>query len=156
MDVRTKLTALAFAGALALTACGGGSGSTTTSAAVKTTAASTSSATSSATPPVSGTASGAGLPGNVEGCLEAASVGLSMAGVGLDGLTGKFDQAAFDKAFPAGTADKLPQDLKDLYTAAEDAAKDIIGKSGTEAMNATTAYTDKLTAYSNALGKVCS
>ncbi|HNQ06743.1 MAG TPA: hypothetical protein PKH97_06100 [Tetrasphaera sp.] len=158
MYARTQLTALVFAAATALTACGGGGGSSTTSAAATTPPATTAAATTSAasSAPATDTASGAGLPGNLEGCMDAANVGLAMAGVGLEGLTGKFDQAAFDKAFPAGTIDKLPNDLKDLYTAAETAAKDIVGKSGTEAMNATTAYTDKLTAYSEALGKVCS
>lgn len=93
--------------------------------------------------------------GDPEKCLAAASAGLDMTSVGLDALTGDFDQAAFDKAFPASTLEKVPDELKDAYQAAMDAAKALVGKSAEEAMTLSNAYTDKMTDYANQLGKVC-
>ncbi|MBK6887289.1 MAG: hypothetical protein IPH03_13240 [Tetrasphaera sp.] len=96
------------------------------------------------------------MAGNLEACMEAATAGLDLAGVSLDALTGSFDEAAFAKAFPAGTVDKLPDALKNAYTAAMDAAKPLIGKSGTEVTDLAQKYTQVMTTYSEELTKVCS
>ncbi|MCI1262667.1 MAG: hypothetical protein LKG20_10405 [Tetrasphaera jenkinsii] len=153
------LTVIAAAG-LALTGCGGSSDSPSSSSAAATSnsapapaSSSTSAATSASS---SATESGGGSAmGDPEKCLAAASAGLDMTSVGLDALTGDFDQAAFDKAFPASTLEKVPDELKDAYQAAMDAAKALVGKSAEEAMTLSNAYTDKMTDYANQLGKVC-
>jgi hypothetical protein len=149
-----------IAAGLALTGCGGSSDSPSSSSAAATSnsapapaSSSTSAATSASS---SATESGGGSAmGDPEKCLAAASAGLDMTSVGLDALTGDFDQAAFDKAFPASTLEKVPDELKDAYQAAMDAAKALVGKSAEEAMTLSNAYTDKMTDYANQLGKVC-
>lgn len=153
------LTVIAAAG-LALTGCGGSSDSPSSSSAAATSnsaPAPASSSTSAATSASSSTteSGGGSAMGDPEKCLAAASAGLGMTSVGLDALTGDFDQAAFDKAFPASTLEKVPDELKDAYQAAMDAAKALVGKSAEEAMTLSNAYTDKMTDYANQLGKVC-
>ncbi len=153
------LTVIAAAG-LALTGCGGSSDSPSSSSAAATSnsaPAPASSSTSAATSASSSTteSGGGSAMGDPEKCLAAASAGLDMTSVGLDALTGDFDQAAFDKAFPASTLEKVPDELKDAYQAAMDAAKALVGKSAEEAMTLSNAYTDKMTDYANQLGKVC-
>ena len=153
------LTVIAAAG-LALTGCGGSSDSPSSSSAAapsNSAPAPASSSTSAATSASSSTteSGGGSAMGDPEKCLAAASAGLDMTSVGLDALTGDFDQAAFDKAFPASTLEKVPDELKDAYQAAMDAAKALVGKSAEEAMTLSNAYTDKMTDYANQLGKVC-
>lgn len=162
MTNRFRALAVMAAAGLALTGCGGSSDSPSSSSAAATSAsapASSSSAASSSTAAAtssSTTESGGGSAmGDPEKCLAAASAGLDMTSVGLDALTGDFDQAAFDKAFPASTLEKVPDELKDAYQAAMDAAKALVGKSAEEAMTLSNAYTDKMTDYANQLGKVC-
>ena len=148
------LTVIAAAG-LALTGCGGSSDSPSSSSAAATSnsaPAPASSSTSAATSASSSTteSGGGSAMGDPEKCLAAASAGLDMTSVGLDALTGDFD-----KAFPASTLEKVPDELKDAYQAAMDAAKALVGKSAEEAMTLSNAYTDKMTDYANQLGKVC-
>ena len=60
------------------------------------------------------------------------------------------------EAFPAGTVDKLPAELKDAYTATMNAARGLIGKSGSTAADLSQKYTDVMMTYSEKLQKVCS
>ncbi len=149
MTTRFRLVAVVAAGGLLLTGCGGDKSATSSSTANAATSSTMTSSTDT-------TSASGGLTGNLQACMDAATAGLDLAGVSLDSLTGKFDQAAFDKAFPAGTVDKLPAELKDAYTATMNAAKELIGKSGTSAADLSQKYTEVMTTYSNELAKVCS
>ncbi|MEI2775715.1 MAG: hypothetical protein V9G19_07015 [Tetrasphaera sp.] len=155
MRYRTAaLTAAASAGLL-VAGCGGGDSDPTTTSPSTSAAAPSSSTPSAASETSSSSSSGGGLIGNLEACSEAATTGLAIAGVGLDALSGNFDQADFDKTFASGTADKLPEELRDEYAAVEEAAKKLIGKDTTEAVDLSNDYTATLEKYTNAMTKVC-
>ena len=80
---------------------------------------------------------------------------MDIANVALDSLTGDFSQADFDKAFPGGVVDKFPKDLQAGYTELETLAKDLIGKSQTEAMEVGQAFSKKISDYTNQVSKAC-
>lgn len=162
MSIRTAAIAMTVAG-LALTACGSNTGDSTTttqvtgsasSASSSTPAASSSSSSMSSTSSSSTSAGGAGTY-NAGKCVDAAGAMLNFASSGLDVMSGQFDQAAFDKAFPAGVVDKLPEELKAGYTEVESAAKSAIGATGDKAIEVGKTLSDKTTALAKDLERVC-
>ncbi|MCA0292156.1 MAG: hypothetical protein LCH82_11050 [Actinobacteria bacterium] len=153
---RTKLASIAMAGMLALAACGGGDSesSSTTPAAAGSTSASAPASTSAASSSSAGSSSGSGSY-DAAGCAAVGQSLMDIANVALDSLSGDFSQADFDKAFPGGVVDKFPKDLQAGYTELETLAKDLIGKSQTEAMEASQAFSTKISDYTNQVSKAC-
>lgn len=141
---------------LLVAGCGGGddekSSSTPSAAAPAPSSSTTSAASTSAAETSSSTVT---VGDNLAACADAATTGLAIAGVGLEALAGNFEQADYDKTFEAGRADKLPQELRDEYEAVAAAAKKLVGKSTTEAVELTDAYTKELDKYTSEMSKVC-
>lgn len=151
MSIRTSGAALVAIAALALTACGGGdegAGSTTSSS--TTSASRTSSSTSS--PSETATAEG---EYDATKCQAVAESLLDIANVSLDALSGDFTQEAYDKAFPAGAAEKFPAELVDAYNELANGAKDLVGVSSAEAAQKASELATKMTDYAQDVQKVC-